>query len=148
MKKNIKEKVLQRSQQPENSDRVTFLTDAKIGLLTNGYEFAKSSLNQYSSKDCIDKANLVDILKIHDFHYIQKVIKHIEKLEGTENKMVSNFDGQGDTAASERSWEAALVSAGAAIEAVDQVMSGNCRNAFCATRPPGHHAGIFGKTFH
>lgn len=22
------------------------------------------------------------------------------------------------------------------------------RNAFCATRPPGHHSGIFGKTFH
>lgn len=27
-------------------------------------------------------------------------------------------------------------------------MSGEFRNAFCATRPPGHHAGIFGKTFH
>ena len=22
------------------------------------------------------------------------------------------------------------------------------RNAFCATRPPGHHAGLFGKTYH
>jgi acetoin utilization deacetylase AcuC-like enzyme len=27
-------------------------------------------------------------------------------------------------------------------------MNGEFRNAFCATRPPGHHAGIFGKTFH
>lgn len=27
-------------------------------------------------------------------------------------------------------------------------MSGEYRNAFCATRPPGHHAGIFGRTFH
>ena len=96
----------------------------------------------------IEKAKLVDILKIHDFHYIDKVIKHIEKLEGSDNKVVSNFDGQGDTAASEKTWEAALVSAGAAIEAVDNVMSGKYRNAFCATRPPGHHAGIFGKTFH
>ena len=34
------------------------------------------------------------------------------------------------------------------IDAVDAVMTGKCRNAFCAARPPGHHAGIFGKTFH
>ena len=27
-------------------------------------------------------------------------------------------------------------------------MSEDFRNAFCATRPPGHHAGVFGKTFH
>lgn len=27
-------------------------------------------------------------------------------------------------------------------------MTQDFRNAFCATRPPGHHAGIFGKTFH
>lgn len=49
---------------------------------------------------------------------------------------------------SEKTWEAALVSAGAAIEACDAVMAGETRNAFCATRPPGHHAGIYGKTFH
>ena len=34
------------------------------------------------------------------------------------------------------------------MEAVDAIMSGECRNAFCATRPPGHHAGIFGRTHH
>jgi acetoin utilization deacetylase AcuC-like enzyme len=37
-------------------------------------------------------------------------------------------------------WDAALRSAGAVLEAVDQVMSGALRNAFCAVRPPGHHA--------
>ena len=37
-------------------------------------------------------------------------------------------------------WEAALRAAGAAVMAVDQVMSGAARNAFCAVRPPGHHA--------
>jgi acetoin utilization deacetylase AcuC-like enzyme len=46
------------------------------------------------------------------------------------------------------SWHATLVACGAVIEACDKVMSGQYRNAFCATRPPGHHAGIFGKTFH
>jgi acetoin utilization deacetylase AcuC-like enzyme len=49
---------------------------------------------------------------------------------------------------SERSWDATLLACGAVIEACDKVMSGEFRNAFCATRPPGHHAGIFGKTFH
>ena len=45
-----------------------------------------------------------------------------------------------DTQMSHGSFEAALRSAGAAIEAVDQVMGGKAANAFCATRPPGHHA--------
>jgi acetoin utilization deacetylase AcuC-like enzyme len=36
--------------------------------------------------------------------------------------------------------EAARRAAGAAIDAVDAVMSGHATNAFCATRPPGHHA--------
>lgn len=49
---------------------------------------------------------------------------------------------------SEMTWQAALLSAGATVQAVDSVMSGEYRNAFCATRPPGHHAGIFGRTFH
>ena len=33
------------------------------------------------------------------------------------------------------------------VEACDQVMSGKFKNAFCAIRPAGHHAGVFGKTF-
>ncbi|MFM6985533.1 MAG: histone deacetylase family protein, partial [Hydrogenophaga sp.] len=36
--------------------------------------------------------------------------------------------------------EAALLSAGAAIDATDAVLAGELENAFCATRPPGHHA--------
>jgi len=54
----------------------------------------------------------------------------------------------GDTTISELTWQAALLAAGAAVQAVDAVMSGEYRNAFCATRPPGHHAGVFGRTFH
>jgi acetoin utilization deacetylase AcuC-like enzyme len=44
-----------------------------------------------------------------------------------------------DTAMSPRSGEAARRGVGAAVAAVDAVMDG-ARNAFCATRPPGHHA--------
>jgi len=46
----------------------------------------------------------------------------------------------GDTAVCAASWDAALLAAGACINAVDAVMSGQVRNAFVAPRPPGHHA--------
>jgi len=45
-----------------------------------------------------------------------------------------------DTVVSPGSWEAALRATGATIYAVDRVMAGKADNAFCAVRPPGHHA--------
>jgi len=44
-----------------------------------------------------------------------------------------------DTSMSPGSFEAALRAAGGAVLAVDEVMAGKARNAFVATRPPGHH---------
>jgi acetoin utilization deacetylase AcuC-like enzyme len=46
----------------------------------------------------------------------------------------------GDTAMSAGSSPAALRAAGAVVAAVDEVVAGRIRNAFCAVRPPGHHA--------
>jgi acetoin utilization deacetylase AcuC-like enzyme len=45
-----------------------------------------------------------------------------------------------DTSMSPGTFEAALRSAGGAVLAVDEVMTGKVSNAFCAMRPPGHHA--------
>lgn len=45
-----------------------------------------------------------------------------------------------DTVVSPGSQRAALIAAGAVCAAVDHVMTGESRNAFCAVRPPGHHA--------
>jgi acetoin utilization deacetylase AcuC-like enzyme len=45
-----------------------------------------------------------------------------------------------DTIISPGSGEAALRAAGALVAAVDAVVAGEVRNAFCAVRPPGHHA--------
>ena len=45
-----------------------------------------------------------------------------------------------DTVLSPASAEAALRAAGAAVAAVDAVLTGKTRRAFCAVRPPGHHA--------
>ncbi len=45
-----------------------------------------------------------------------------------------------DTVVSPGSGEAALRAAGSVCAAIDAVMAGEVRNAFCAVRPPGHHA--------
>src|SRR5262245_2216820 len=45
-----------------------------------------------------------------------------------------------DTVMSPGSSEAALRAAGAVVAAVDAVIGGEAANAFCALRPPGHHA--------
>jgi acetoin utilization deacetylase AcuC-like enzyme len=45
-----------------------------------------------------------------------------------------------DTWMSPGSWNAALRAVGAGVRAVDAVMEGEADNAFCAVRPPGHHA--------
>jgi len=45
-----------------------------------------------------------------------------------------------DTFISARSWEAALAAAGAVCNALDSCRAGDISRAFCAVRPPGHHA--------
>ncbi len=45
-----------------------------------------------------------------------------------------------DTAMNPHSMKAALRAAGAAVLATDLVLKGEVRSAFCAVRPPGHHA--------
>jgi acetoin utilization deacetylase AcuC-like enzyme len=45
-----------------------------------------------------------------------------------------------DTSMNPHSWQAALRAAGAVVDATDRVIRGELANAFCAVRPPGHHA--------
>jgi acetoin utilization deacetylase AcuC-like enzyme len=45
-----------------------------------------------------------------------------------------------DTSMNPATWMAALHAAGAVVEAIDRVIGGTLANAFCAVRPPGHHA--------
>jgi len=46
----------------------------------------------------------------------------------------------GDTDITPNSWDIAVLAVGGVLNAVDAVVSGKARNAFCAVRPPGHHA--------
>ena len=77
------------------------------------------------------KATLEDITQIHDKGYIKNV-------EDSCRNGVRNLDA--DTVISPDSYQAALLSAGAGLEAVDKILEGTVDNAFCAVRPPGHHA--------
>ncbi len=65
---------------------------------------------------------------------------HIDRVRVLAEKGGGHLDM--DTPVSARSYEAALFSAGAAVDAVSAVIKGDTDNAFCLNRPPGHHATI------
>ncbi len=64
--------------------------------------------------------------------------RHIETVKAACQDAPARLDL--DTPVSALSYQAALHAAGGLLEAADRVMAGECRNAFCLVRPPGHHA--------
>jgi acetoin utilization deacetylase AcuC-like enzyme len=74
------------------------------------------------------RATYEEIALVHTHNYINRI-----KTSG-----VGHLDP--DTYMSEETLEAALYAAGAVIEAVEQCKKGEIKRAFCAVRPPGHHA--------
>jgi len=74
-----------------------------------------------------------EILYCHTERYYELVKREIASGAG----MLST----GDTEVSERSFDCALLAAGGALVAVDDVVWGRAGGVFCALRPPGHHAG-------
>ncbi|WP_299983833.1 histone deacetylase family protein [uncultured Ruegeria sp.] len=73
-----------------------------------------------------------DLLRIHPQSHISNILDS-RPLDG-----FKQIDG--DTFMSPGSVEAAYRAAGAVVRAVDLVLGGEVPNAFCAIRPPGHHA--------
>lgn len=63
---------------------------------------------------------------------------HYKKIAAAFEEGVEYLDA--DTVISMESFDVALYGAGGACRAVDAVMRGEAKNAFLATRPPGHHA--------
>jgi acetoin utilization deacetylase AcuC-like enzyme/formylglycine-generating enzyme required for sulfatase activity len=72
------------------------------------------------------------LLAVHAAEHVEKVKRGCRGREGHIDSL--------DTTVSEGSCEAALAAAGGVLRAVDAVVDGKLRNAFCAIRPPGHHA--------
>jgi acetoin utilization deacetylase AcuC-like enzyme len=71
------------------------------------------------------------LCRVHDPDYVQQV----EILCESGGGMID-----GDTVASPASYAAAMAAAGAVVEATEGVVRGEYASAFCAVRPPGHHA--------
>ena len=78
------------------------------------------------------KSTLQQIAMVHDLNYVEKLMDLVPE------RGWSQIDP--DTVMCPETGEATLRAVGAVIEAVDGVISGTFDNAFCAVRPPGHHA--------
>ena len=78
----------------------------------------------------IDKKHLY---RVHNRDYVDSIFEHFP-LQQTIREL-----GQ-DVVANKHTLDAALRAAGGVCKGVDMVMAGEVNNAFCAVRPPGHHA--------
>lgn len=74
------------------------------------------------------------ILRIHTPNALALIRDQVPASDG------DYYPLDGDTSLCHYSYQAALRAAGAAVAATDDVIAGNVANAFCSTRPPGHHA--------
>ena len=72
------------------------------------------------------------LCRVHDADYVERIFSLVPA-----NGLV-HLDG--DTAMNPHSLQAALLAAGAAVDAIDRIIAGDLQRAFCAFRPPGHHA--------
>ncbi|MBV1799754.1 histone deacetylase family protein [Siccirubricoccus sp. G192] len=84
-------------------------------------------------RDQAPEATLEQLCRVHPRNYVEAILA-IRPAIGDSVPL------DGDTIMSHGSAEAALRAAGAGVAAVDAVCRGEVRRAFCATRPPGHHA--------
>ena len=108
---------------PEQPDRLRVIDRA-----------IESEVFQMLARDVAPRAEISAIARVHPLDYIEAI------RAATPTQGHTAIDDE--TSLSPGSFEAALRSAGGAIFAVDEVMTRKVRNAFVATRPPGHHAEV------
>ena len=107
---------------PECPERLTAINDRLIAAGIDGY------LHHYTAP----AATREQITRVHGKRYI-------EEIEQASPDAGLHFIDP-DTALCPHTLEAALHAAGAVVKGVDLAMAGECKKAFCAVRPPGHHA--------
>ncbi|MGD2092859.1 MAG: histone deacetylase [Candidatus Aminicenantes bacterium] len=107
---------------PESPERLTAINKA-----VKGAEWYQDLIRPQATPVPIDILSLV-----HDPRYIQLVERECK----AGHMMLST----GDTNVCEESYEIALQAVGGVLAAVDAVFEKKAKNAFCAVRPPGHHA--------
>ncbi|MDP3013688.1 MAG: histone deacetylase, partial [Candidatus Subteraquimicrobiales bacterium] len=77
-----------------------------------------------------EPAYFEELSKVHPAYYLNYLEERVE--EG------GYLDA--DTVVSLKSFRVACLAAGAVIRAIDKILDGEIKNAFCLVRPPGHHA--------
>jgi acetoin utilization deacetylase AcuC-like enzyme len=77
-------------------------------------------------------AAIEDLRRVHPGRHVERILNAVPK--------TGHVAIDADTVISAASGRAALRAAGAVVAAVDAVVAGEADNAFCAIRPPGHHA--------
>jgi len=80
------------------------------------------------------EGSVKEIERVHQAFYVEAIFENVPK------HGLVRLDP--DTSMNPASGDAALRAVGGLCAAVDSVMSGEADNAFCAVRPPGHHAEI------
>jgi len=106
---------------PENADRISAVTEG---------------LRKISNKNIIWKKNKVFDSKYLEITHTKKYINDVET--SFPKKGLIFLDG--DTIVSPGSKKATLDAVGSIVTAIDGVQNKEFHNAFCAVRPPGHHA--------
>jgi len=109
---------------PERPERLTAILGGleKAGLLNR--------LTRIPARPATDD----ELALAHDRAYIDLVKRELANVQG-----VSELS-TGDTDVTRESLAAARAAVGGVLNAADAVASGRMKNAFCAVRPPGHHA--------
>lgn len=110
------------SYHPECPDRLTAISDR---LIASGLD---SCLTRMTARPATDH----EIARVHGKGYIAAV-------EAASPAAGLHYLDP-DTALNAHTLDAARHAAGAVVQAVDLVLEGSFRTAFCAVRPPGHHA--------
>ena len=82
------------------------------------------------------KATLEQVERAHTAAYVTKLVDLLDQVSRSGEARYLDPD----TVACPATLEAALRAAGAAVAATDDVLAGRAASAFCAVRPPGHHA--------
>ena len=106
---------------PESAKRLTVVEDL----------FHNTDLHPHLMRLQPRKAEIEELSEVHDRLYILQV-------QEASASGIRALDP--DTFISPESYEEARLAAGGLLAAVDAVIKGEVNNAFCAVRPPGHHA--------
>ena len=125
--------------------KTAFLSHPDFKLHNNGAGHPERPQRLEAIENALQTANLWDELNHLSFQNAQEsdlerchTPQHIERVKNLAQNGGGYLDG--DTFVGKESFEIAKLACGAAMQAVESVWKGEAKNAFVASRPPGHHA--------